>query len=431
MALPKIHGGLGFKAVKYHSLALLSRWFLRALDEPESDWAGLYEANLKMVRWINHRRLKRNRYQFTDLLLLGRPNGFGKLQYSGALWKAWIGLCSNLVLSEEAQLPGRWLIEDLLKVLPGFQDCSSDIARELASVIGRLGARSVQNLWCMWSNNWRCFRTTLAQVHGLEPGIRALTLSFLEQVTSLTLLLGPHPHLASSWQWTDQDGPLQNFSIPNGRIYKLLLPICNDFDRLNRIWDSNHTTSEWNSCWDALWSADLLTRQKVFIWRIISQGLYTQKKAFQIRRDPPYCLFCLSLIEDIPHLFQTCIFASSVWQRYSTLLPMEDRPGSINLLEALKLLARHHPDHTARLALLAQILYALWSVRNKHVREGTTRYIHPDLPFGAAIDAIRSQLLVAPPGRKAARLLMAKQLLENWRSNQLLAHRIAPHSILN
>ncbi|CAM6128383.1 unnamed protein product [Calypogeia fissa] len=37
LAPPKIHGGLGFKAVFHHSCALLSRWILMALDHLASD----------------------------------------------------------------------------------------------------------------------------------------------------------------------------------------------------------------------------------------------------------------------------------------------------------------------------------------------------------------------------------------------------------
>ncbi|CAM6084196.1 unnamed protein product [Calypogeia fissa] len=146
MALPKLHGGLGFKEVKAHSRALLSRWILKALDNPTSEWALLFAANLRLVRSINQKKIKRYCYQPSDLILLGRPVGFGKLPYMGALWKSWSALREHLILTENAQLLGWWLIEDVLKVLPGLQALSPTDSRGLADLLGRLGAKIVQQV---------------------------------------------------------------------------------------------------------------------------------------------------------------------------------------------------------------------------------------------------------------------------------------------
>ncbi|CAM6118707.1 unnamed protein product [Calypogeia fissa] len=70
-----------------------------------------------------------------------------------------------------------------------------------------------------------------------------------------------------------------------------------------------------SSVWTALWSSDPTTQLKTFLWRVVSQGFYTTKKAHQIGRDPPFCTFCHSTIEYLPHIFRTCSFACKIWRQ--------------------------------------------------------------------------------------------------------------------
>ncbi|CAM6097625.1 unnamed protein product [Calypogeia fissa] len=371
LALPKIFGGLGFKSLKYHSRALLSRWFLQALDNPSSEWALLLHETLRLTRWINHQKVKKFRYQFSDLVLLGKPNSFGKLHYTGSLWKAWTILWDNLLLCEGAHLKGRWLIEDLLRVLPGFQDLPLSDQKDLTCLIGRLGIKIVQNLWSSREGRWRLLLPQLHHIRGLDTLLRDLAERFLSTVTNLSIQTDDALPLPPSWQWTDRLAPLQQFLIPNGRIYKQILPLCHDFERLNRIWHCNYSTDGWNAWWNALWTSDLSSRLKVFTWRIISQGFYTMKKAAQINKGEPYCKLCSG-----------------------------------------------------------QALSSIWHARNKHVLEDKQRTHHMEVTLNAAIDHIRAQTIVLFPGRKKVRLNMAKQLLQQWRTTHLAGSRNQLHHML-
>ncbi|CAM6082402.1 unnamed protein product [Calypogeia fissa] len=426
LALPKIHGGLGFKDIFHHSGALLSRWLLKALDDPTSEWALLLAANLQMFWWINHRLLKKYCYNLTDRLLLGRPCGFSRLTYTDALWKPWSKLRENLILAEDSPLPGRWMIEDLLKVLPGFQALSLADSRVLAACIGRLGVHTVQDLWSLRDRRWRSFNDQLLHIRGLAPRFRAWTTLFLHTVSARQLHLDPSLPPARCWPWTSREGPLESFSLPNGFIYRLLLPIRNDIPRLNQIWQCSMTPTDWQSLWSTLWASDLSTRLKVFFWRVISQGFYTQKKAAQIGRDTPFCHMCPLEIEDLPHIFQSCTFAKATWRTFYPWLHIGNRRGNIHLLESLQHLSRKEPDQTARLTLFAQVTYSLWLMRCKQVHDGTSRFIATEVPLRAAEDTLRAQSVVLPPGRKYVRLIMAKQLIARWRMALTLSLR-DPH----
>jgi hypothetical protein len=98
MPRPKAMGGLGFKDFRTHSEALLSKWVLKALDTPGSEWAQMFEVNLIMVKWRNYKSIRRNFYSTADLILLGTPVSFMQLTYTGTLWKAWSALRDYLIL---------------------------------------------------------------------------------------------------------------------------------------------------------------------------------------------------------------------------------------------------------------------------------------------------------------------------------------------
>jgi hypothetical protein len=88
IARPKIMGGLGFKDFKTHSDVLLSKWVLKALEHPDSEWAQLFGVNLQMFQWQTTKTLRRHCYSVEDLILLSTPSSFLKLVYTGSLWKA-------------------------------------------------------------------------------------------------------------------------------------------------------------------------------------------------------------------------------------------------------------------------------------------------------------------------------------------------------
>jgi hypothetical protein len=85
-------GGLGFKDFKTHSDALLSKWVLKALKHPASEWAQFFGVNLKMFQWRNNKIICGYCYTVEDLILLCTPSSFLKLVYTGSLWKAWTAL---------------------------------------------------------------------------------------------------------------------------------------------------------------------------------------------------------------------------------------------------------------------------------------------------------------------------------------------------
>lgn len=67
------------------------------------------------------------------------------------------------------------------------------------------------------------------------------------------------------------------------------------------------TKDQWKKRWKRLWAAFAPTRYKIFIWRILREGLYTLDDANRIHDSDPRCMRCAkNYREDCRHLFWDC-----------------------------------------------------------------------------------------------------------------------------
>lgn len=112
---PKNQGGLGFKDLTDHASTLLSKWMVRFLDDPTSEWALLFKANLRLLKWKGKCNYKRMRYSLRDKILFGEVISIGACQYMLGLWKAWIVLRESATICQSRNvIPSRWAILDLV-----------------------------------------------------------------------------------------------------------------------------------------------------------------------------------------------------------------------------------------------------------------------------------------------------------------------------
>jgi hypothetical protein len=237
MACPKAMGGLGFKDFKTHSDALLSKWVLKALKPPDSEWAQLFGVNLQKFQWRNNNIIRRHGYSVEDLILLGTPSSFLKLAYTGSLWKAWTALRDFLIFYPDRRpIPGHWSVEDLARVLNEIQLASSDSILELAAVMGRIGCRRVSQMWEYELHTWKDLNYRLARVRGLTNESLSFVQSFLRKIANDTV---DEQHATLSpghWRWSDQSTKrMETFILPNRRAYLFLFPQDFTHQRLNSI----------------------------------------------------------------------------------------------------------------------------------------------------------------------------------------------------
>jgi hypothetical protein len=90
-----------------HAAALLSKWITEELDDPETEWALLFKANLALMSWRNGQIMRKHGYSISDRILLDTISAYRKQHYTAGLWRAWLPLRFNLYLHpKKAVLPG-------------------------------------------------------------------------------------------------------------------------------------------------------------------------------------------------------------------------------------------------------------------------------------------------------------------------------------
>lgn len=87
--------------------------------------------------------------------------------------------------------------------------------------------------------------------------------------------------LPRHWRWSDLEIGLKSFGLANCTLYEMIRPKGVDYTRLNHIWETL-SNDNWSIGWRHLWSSDLSTRAKVFMWHILAQGIFSGSCALRI-----------------------------------------------------------------------------------------------------------------------------------------------------
>jgi hypothetical protein len=245
------------------------------------------------------------------LILLCTPSSFLKLVYTGSLWKAWTALRDFLIFYPDGcPIPGHWSVADLARVLNEIQLASSASILELAAIMGRIGCRRVLQMWDHELHTWKALNHKLARVRGLTNESLHFVQSFIWKLEHNTVDEQDASLTPGHWRWSDQNTErMEAFILPNRQAYLFLFPQDFTHQRLNSIWEVTLEEGEWQTFWHALWQSNLTTTAKVFLWRILAQGLFTGSRAITIKIGDGRCLACPGIVKTIPHLFATCPYA--------------------------------------------------------------------------------------------------------------------------
>jgi hypothetical protein len=174
---------------------------------------------------------------------------------------------------------------------------------------------------------------------------------------------------------------------------------------------------EWRRFWNDLWTSDLTTKVKVFLWHIFAQGLFTGSRALKIPIGDGCCLTCPGTIETIPHIFQRCPKSKAALKKCWPLLygrppPQDFEPNYFHLVQEH---LHATPPSTARLFLLYQTAWNLWLGCNASLFNQEQRPFLLSLTLeetSTLLSAARTALL---PGIQNTRLQLAKNLTNLWR----------------
>lgn len=111
------------------------------------------------------------------------------------------------------------------------------------------------------------------------------------------------------WTWPTPVGPLLVDELTSKATYYLLQTNTCNSKNLNSRWLVTHSVDTWRRRWKRIWHFDLLFRNKIFLWRVFSGGLFTMRKTCIIKRSDGICTRCWVGEETLSHLFFECPLA--------------------------------------------------------------------------------------------------------------------------
>lgn len=123
-----------------------------------------------------------------------------------------------------------------------------------------------------------------------------------------------------------------------------------------------------------LWALSLPPKWKIFVWRILHQGL--ADKTTLGRRgivSDGLCGWCMSGEEDLFHIFRGCRLAVSVWRDgllQLSFVNADPIPVQDWIIACIRLFASQDGRHDEKIPLFVATLWALWEARNELLFRG-------------------------------------------------------------
>lgn len=166
---------------------------------------------------------------------------------------------------------------------------------------------------------------------------------------------------------TPHYSPFKTFALPNIRRYHLLWPSGFNSDQLNRLGNCTLSELEWVDIWFSLWTSDLTYQAKIFLWRILANGLFSGARAAKTGIASGECLLCPGAVESLSHIFSECTFARSCWQANSIAFPVFPLLNNGGLTGVLMSLSPRSTETSLCFFIIHQLLWMLWTCRNEQL----------------------------------------------------------------
>lgn len=90
-------------------------------------------------------------------------------------------------------------------------------------------------------------------------------------------------------------------------------------EHLNRKWHYDKSEDDWCKLFAILQSCWNVNRDKIFMWRVLHHGLYTNKLTSCIGHGDCFCRRAYNDTESVRHIFSDCPYARSTWDTLAKL----------------------------------------------------------------------------------------------------------------
>lgn len=158
------------------------------------------------------------------------------------------------------------------------------------------------------------------RLRGIPGWLRTSTLLVLLEIHSASGISFSFDQDFQLWNWREARSDRQSPTLSSKKAYRLLSAQSFDPANLNKYWHILDTEDSWKERWNRLWKSDLTFRMKVFLWKVLNIGLYTNTRAKIFNHSNGFCALCPRQDETPNHMFSDCTFAQERWVKLLVFL---------------------------------------------------------------------------------------------------------------
>ncbi|KAL3684545.1 hypothetical protein R1sor_002567 [Riccia sorocarpa] len=178
-------------------------------------------------------------------------------------------------------------------------------------------------------------------------------------------------HRSPGWTWKEGSEVGSSWHNENRFWSSLIWQEAVSFEYLNRTWECTDSNDVWKRRWKLLWGGSSLLKHKVWVWRLIHEGLPTSKRAEKWGVSDGRCQICNEGQETVEHVVWGC---RGIVDRVSwfTKLLVGPFPAQIRFLELIDRILTLHDNSPGILMLFYECSWTSWKERNRVVFDGRT-----------------------------------------------------------
>ncbi|KAL3681085.1 hypothetical protein R1sor_024041 [Riccia sorocarpa] len=372
----KNEGGLDLVTFDQLGRAMKMKQSVKLITNPEEEWVM---AMAELVKGAQPGNREMRSWTTCEIMLLKPPKKITNVPASNTLLQTWRRARRKLVLRQGNPFPGYWSVEKYL-TLATFQGwLSNESLISFKTTLQRLRADTL--------TEWKRQTSLWLQADTLDRGTREC-LEFGNSMTLFRSWNGSTEELC--WQWEPGANPYPGWTLPT-KIWKCLFKGTEDFSAsLNHKWSREDSPRRWKKRLSKIWKSFLPPRDKIWLWKLIQQGVPTAERVAKWRRMTDRCARCNQERETMTHLFVSCLFARRKWRDWEQRChepawTLSCEGDFINAIDSA-----WNGNHIHKMMLFTKTLWLIWLERNRKAYGGEEVEIHLKVAAFQAVEVLRA-----------------------------------------
>ncbi|KAL3700914.1 hypothetical protein R1sor_018936 [Riccia sorocarpa] len=279
---------------------------LRLLQEPTEDWMIALGTIIKKVvstgNWARAMRL----WNMEEVLLARCPTRIDGARVMTGLITVWKKVSRHLtLLQNEMTGEGSTNTEVYLAIGEQQEWFSTQIAKEMKAQHRKHRIHTIGK-WADWA----------AEKYLNSPLNREEC-----AVVEAGLMIYPesNPIQSLPWNWKMRKRRGEWRTLTTQKCKALLAPNRGERLPLNKKWNRVDTNRQWNRRLQRLWKNTIPSREKLWLWKAIQQGMPTLDRIQKFGHADGFCKRSHNKVETAEHLWWNCVKTKAKWRDYRFL----------------------------------------------------------------------------------------------------------------